>query len=88
MKVAGEHTYNTCCGLLLTIIAVGLLGVFISLACLTLINYDATNFQTKTTSNSITINEVFGYEKTHFALAVGLIDQYKRASKMPSNEEI
>ena len=88
MTVAGESSYNTFCGLLITIICAAAVIIFGGLRAIQLVDYEQTNYQSTEVTNAIDVDTVYSYQDTHFAVAVGLIDQYKRLTKMPTNEEI
>ena len=87
MTVAGESSYNTFCGLLITIIVAAAVIIFAGLATIQLVDYQSTSYQNTEVENAIDVDTVYSYEDTHFAIAIGLVDQYKRPSKMISSGE-
>ena len=88
MTIAGESTYNTCCGLIVTLIVSIIVIIFAGLAILDLVNYDGSSYERKLITSAIDIDQVFSFDDTHFALAIGLVDKNKRLGKMPSASEL
>ena len=81
MNIGGEATYATCPGLLLTIAVFLLVGAFAAFRAVQIAQMENTSHLQRELKNDLSVDDVFGFDKTRFAIAFGFVDVRMRPER-------